>query len=479
MPSLSSADRAKAIKDDPGYAVMYIGAYMSAAADMFALHGWNIRDNPALLASVYNSRGFEKWETLLEQKNPSDLFHLPPDSMPHWVATNQEYLISKVGMSSPTTLVPHGEASHASIGASAPYETMTPNRGDVSVLLELAHEAASSDNHAAGDSHGGAPSQSLDEHDADPVIPGTKTDVHATARDSHYGGFDAAHVDATAQFIHYNTDVGHPIEQPPPVSGDAHVHAEDARVEQKLDPAFAGHHRESTVEIHGHEKLDLAFAGQHPHQEHAVPDIGASTTHSHQKLDLAFAGQHSHQEHAVPDMGASTTHSHQKADGDKLDLGFAGRPLDNIHLDSAKTIDVHKEPLSRDVAPVAAARDTSAHPNANQPHVEQHHTEPQKGPSPSDHTLAEHAQAVQAQVQAEDVHTQAEHAQAVQAQVQAEHVHMQADPSMVDASDAGGRENAFRVARRRGAAVRCCCERVARDIDCCCRRQSCFRLEYA
>ena len=96
LPRRTLAER-EAILATPQGAIEYIGAIMDVAASTAEFHGWDVREQPAILAYAFHARNLVTWNDTVENKQPSDDFQLPRHLMGGWVADHLPYLEQIVG----------------------------------------------------------------------------------------------------------------------------------------------------------------------------------------------------------------------------------------------------------------------------------------------------------------------------------------------------------------------------------------------
>jgi len=84
---------------DPDFAINFIGAAMSIAAQAAEVHGFDIRNDPGILGQAYHGWSPKDWEKNLANKGLNDPFKLAPGTMGEWIPQNRQYLESAVGAS--------------------------------------------------------------------------------------------------------------------------------------------------------------------------------------------------------------------------------------------------------------------------------------------------------------------------------------------------------------------------------------------
>lgn len=95
-------------------AIEYIGASMAAAADMAALYGYDIREDPPILTNVYQGSDLVEWKEHLAKKTKGEKL-TPANPMAIWVGLNLGYLEDAVGKPSfqDTPYLPTGNPQKA------------------------------------------------------------------------------------------------------------------------------------------------------------------------------------------------------------------------------------------------------------------------------------------------------------------------------------------------------------------------------
>jgi hypothetical protein len=77
-------------------AIEYIAASMAAIADIAAVYGYDIREDPPILTNEYQGSDLVKWRKHLAEKNKGDKL-VPKNAMALWVGLNLGYLEDAVG----------------------------------------------------------------------------------------------------------------------------------------------------------------------------------------------------------------------------------------------------------------------------------------------------------------------------------------------------------------------------------------------
>ncbi len=81
----------------PDVAINYIGAALDLAAATSEKYGWNIRNNPEILAQVYHAWTPEGWLKNMSTKPANAPFMIKPGEMGKWIEENRGYLKKAVG----------------------------------------------------------------------------------------------------------------------------------------------------------------------------------------------------------------------------------------------------------------------------------------------------------------------------------------------------------------------------------------------